>query len=93
MPFQNNFEFNLGPNDDGFKYTLNFQPVIPVSLSLAKHDVQDAHVLLGRNIMQRAVRFIVTPLFPTGNEAGTHDRDVRQMNYIAFRNRTDKEQL
>ncbi len=32
FPFQNNFEFNLGPNDNGFKYTLNFQPVIPVSL-------------------------------------------------------------
>lgn len=32
-PFQNNFEFNLGPDDDGFKYTLNFQPVIPVPLS------------------------------------------------------------
>jgi hypothetical protein len=33
VPFQNNFEFNLGPNDDGFKYTLNFQPVIPISLN------------------------------------------------------------
>jgi hypothetical protein len=33
VPFQNNFDFNLGPNDDGFKYTLNFQPVIPVSLN------------------------------------------------------------
>jgi hypothetical protein len=33
VPFQNNFEFNLGPNDDGFKYTLNFQPVIPFSLN------------------------------------------------------------
>jgi hypothetical protein len=33
VPFQHTFEFNLGPNDDGFKYTLNFQPVIPVSLS------------------------------------------------------------
>jgi hypothetical protein len=33
VPFQNNFDFNLGPNNDGFKYTLNFQPVIPVSLS------------------------------------------------------------
>ena len=32
VPFQNNFDFNLGPNGDGFKYTLNFQPVIPVSL-------------------------------------------------------------
>jgi len=33
VPFQNNFDFNLGPNDDGFKYTLNFQPVIPFSLT------------------------------------------------------------
>jgi hypothetical protein len=33
VPFQNNFEFNLGPNNDGFKYTLNFQPVIPFSLT------------------------------------------------------------
>lgn len=33
VPFQNNFEFNLGPNDDGFRYLLNFQPVIPVSLN------------------------------------------------------------
>jgi hypothetical protein len=33
VPFQNNFDFNLGPNDDGFKYALNFQPVIPVSLN------------------------------------------------------------
>jgi hypothetical protein len=33
VPFQNNFEFNLGPNNDGFKYTLNFQPVIPISLN------------------------------------------------------------
>jgi hypothetical protein len=33
VPFQNNFEFNLGPNNDGFKCTLNFQPVIPLSLT------------------------------------------------------------
>lgn len=33
VPFQNNFDFGLGPNDDGFKYTLNFQPVIPLSIS------------------------------------------------------------
>jgi hypothetical protein len=33
VPFQNNFEFDLGPNNDGFKYTLNFQPVIPLSLT------------------------------------------------------------
>jgi hypothetical protein len=29
VPFQNNFEFGGGPKNDGFRYTLNFQPVIP----------------------------------------------------------------
>jgi hypothetical protein len=33
VPFQNNFEYKLGPNNDGFKYTLNFQPVIPFSMN------------------------------------------------------------
>jgi len=33
VPFQNNFELGGGPNDDGFRYLLNFQPVIPVSLN------------------------------------------------------------
>lgn len=33
VPFQNNFEYDGGPNDDGFRYTLNFQPVIPISLN------------------------------------------------------------
>lgn len=32
VPFQNNFEFSVGPNN-GFKYNLNVQPVIPISLS------------------------------------------------------------
>jgi hypothetical protein len=33
VPFQNNFEFKLGPNNDGFRYTLNFQPVVPFSVT------------------------------------------------------------
>jgi len=33
VPFQNNFEFGGGPNDDGFRYLLNFQPVAPFSLN------------------------------------------------------------
>src|SRR5262249_24844262 len=33
VPFQSNFDFDLGPNDDGFKYTMNFQPLIPISLN------------------------------------------------------------
>ena len=33
VPFQNNFDFGLGANKDGFRYTMNFQPVIPVRLN------------------------------------------------------------
>ena len=33
VPLQSNFDYNLGPNHDGFRYTLNIQPVIPVSLT------------------------------------------------------------
>lgn len=33
VPFQGNFDFGMGPAGDGFKFTLNIQPVIPVSLS------------------------------------------------------------
>ena len=32
VPFQNNFNFGVGPND-ATQYILNFQPVIPISLS------------------------------------------------------------
>lgn len=32
VPFQNNFQLGIGP-EKGYKYLLNFQPVIPVSLS------------------------------------------------------------
>src|SRR5215831_1157297 len=32
VPLQNNFDFGGGPNDDGFQYKLNVQPVIPISL-------------------------------------------------------------
>jgi hypothetical protein len=32
LPFQNNFNFGIGPND-AVEYVLNFQPVIPIGLS------------------------------------------------------------
>jgi hypothetical protein len=32
VPFQNNFEFGIG-SADGFRWTLNFQPVVPFKLS------------------------------------------------------------
>ncbi|HET6409204.1 MAG TPA: hypothetical protein VFG14_15050 [Chthoniobacteraceae bacterium] len=33
VPFQANYDFNMGPTDNGSKFTLNIQPVIPVSIS------------------------------------------------------------
>jgi len=33
VPFQNNWDFGLGPEDDGWKWTMNVQPVIPVSIA------------------------------------------------------------
>jgi len=33
VPFQSNFIFDGGPNDDGFRYVLNIQPVIPFSIN------------------------------------------------------------
>jgi len=33
VPLQNNFDFNGGPNHDGFRYQLNVQPVVPFSLN------------------------------------------------------------
>ena len=32
MPFQNNLDLGSGYNDQAFRYTLNFQPVIPIPL-------------------------------------------------------------
>ena len=32
VPFQYNFDHNIGPEDEGRKHLLNFQPVIPVSI-------------------------------------------------------------
>jgi hypothetical protein len=33
VPFQSNVEWGLGPGSEGFRYLLNFQPVIPVRLT------------------------------------------------------------
>jgi hypothetical protein len=33
VPLQNNFDFGGGPNDDGFQYKLNVQPVIPFKVN------------------------------------------------------------
>jgi hypothetical protein len=33
VPFQSNFDYKIGPRDHGTRYTLNMQPVIPISLN------------------------------------------------------------
>ncbi len=33
VPLQSNFDFGAGPDEDGFRYTLNVQPVIPFDLN------------------------------------------------------------
>ena len=33
VPLQSNLDFGIGPKDDGFRYTLNIQPVIPITLT------------------------------------------------------------
>ena len=33
FPFQNNFDFGMGPERKGYRYTLNIQPVIPFALT------------------------------------------------------------
>ena len=30
VPFQANYDFNMGPTGNGSKFTLNFQPVVPI---------------------------------------------------------------
>ena len=32
VPLQSNFDFRIGPSDEGWRYTLNVQPVIPISV-------------------------------------------------------------
>src|SRR5882724_3216319 len=32
VPFQSNFDFKIGPDDDGWHYQMNLQPVIPISI-------------------------------------------------------------
>ena len=31
FPLQSNFDFRIGPSDEGWRYTLNIQPLIPIS--------------------------------------------------------------
>lgn len=32
VPFQANYDFGMGPTNDGYQFKLNFQPVVPISI-------------------------------------------------------------
>lgn len=64
VPFQFNYDADIGPRDDGKRYTLNLQPVVPFELN-------DTWNLISRTI----VPFIrQTNIFPgAGNQTGLGD--------------------
>ena len=59
VPFQNNFDFGAGPRDNGFGYTMNFQPVVPFRLS-------DDWTLITRTIIPFIHQERYTPDHETG---------------------------
>ncbi len=61
VPFQSNWDFKMGPTNEGYKYTLNIQPVIPISIG------KDWNLIL-RTILpvisQTDVYYVDVPPFP-----------------------------
>jgi hypothetical protein len=55
VPFQNNFNFGVGPNDD-LQYTLNIQPVLPFKLN-------DDWNLISRSILPLIYQPVLAPGF------------------------------
>lgn len=64
VPFQFNYDQNIGPARDGDKYLLNFQPVIPVSIS------QDWN-MISRTILPIASQSDIVP--GAGSQSGLGD--------------------
>lgn len=62
VPFQSNLDFGAGRRDDGFGYTMNFQPVVPFRLT-------DDWTLITRTI----VPFIYRERYTPNDEAGLGD--------------------
>ncbi|MFV0456558.1 MAG: transporter [Pseudomonas sp.] len=64
VPFQYNYDENIGPNDDGERHTLNIQPVLPFSLN-------DDWNLISRTILPVIDQTNIAP--GSGNQTGTGD--------------------
>ena len=74
VPFQENLDFNGGPDGDGVKSTLNFQPVVPISLG-------DKWNLILRTIVPIVSQQEVTGRFE--GQFGLSDF-VQRTNYLRF---------
>jgi hypothetical protein len=68
VPFQNNFDFNGGPNSDGTQWKMNVQPVIPVSIN-------DCWNLIIRAVIPVISQDDIggTKLNPSGSQSGLGD--------------------
>ena len=64
VPFQYNYDENIGPNDDGDRHTLNFQPVMPF-------DLNEDWNLISRTILPIIDQTNIAPR--SGNQTGTGD--------------------
>jgi hypothetical protein len=64
VPLQSNFDFGAGAGGDGFAYTMNIQPVVPISIN-------DDWNVISRTILPIAYRDYLPP--PNGNTFGLGD--------------------
>ncbi len=64
IPFQFNYDSNIGPNDDGDRYVLNIQPVIPFALN-------DDWNIISRTILPVVTQDEVLP--GVGSQSGLGD--------------------
>jgi hypothetical protein len=59
VPFQSNFEFDVG-DDEGFRYTLNTQPVIPFAIT-------ERWNVIARTVLPRSTRRVCCPAWATSS--------------------------
>ncbi len=66
VPFQNNFDAYMGPAEDGFRYTLNFQPVVPIPITR------------NWNVISRTIVPFIDQVDVAGNTTQTGTGDIQQ---------------
>jgi hypothetical protein len=64
VPFQMNFDYNIGPAEDGDRFTTNIQPVVPISLN-------DDWNIISRTILPVVHQSDIYP--GAGSQTGTGD--------------------